>query len=209
MTRNSGVTLPLFTEEIDDGKAHRITAKEARPYIVAGHYLHTFPAAMSINYKCGDTIIVYGYSSNPYLQNYLFSADVGLLELRRLWAPDGHDRNALTKAIHLSLSALRSDYKTCQAVVAFADPVHDHHGGIYQAASWMYTGKSIGKQQGYRMPDGSVVARRSFHDAQGSYVPDLPPVLGEGKYRYVRCLTRHARHHFRLQSLSYPKPNER
>lgn len=70
----------------------------------------------------------------------------------------------------MALDHLRIDVPACQALVSYADPLHGHHGGVYQAASWLYVGRSI-NPLGYMTPDGQVYARRSFHDAQGAYRP--------------------------------------
>lgn len=186
-----------------------ITPAEARAIIVQGHYTHTFPAAWSRTYRVGAAVVSFGFSSNPFLERFLFTEKVGLLDLRRLWAPDNHESNLLTRAIALAVRQLRIDVPSCQAVVAFADPNVGHAGGVYQAASWLYTGQSAFVERGWLREDGTIAPRRSFHGAAGAYRPvGLPKAIGQGKHRYVRCLTRKGHKALRLSAQPYPKPGK-
>lgn len=157
-------------------------------------------------YTHDDAIVIYSIPANKNLGPYLFGGQVEVRELARLWAPDGHRENLLTEALAASLRSLRADTGV-QAVVSFADPNHGHHGGIYQAASWIYTGKSS-ETRVYLTPDGRTLSRRSFHSGSTSLIPDITPVRLEGKHRYVRCLTRTSRRFLRRESLPYPKTQE-
>lgn len=85
------------------------------------------------------------------------------------------------------------------ALVSFADPNVGHEGGIYRAASWVFTGQSE-ESRYYKDSDGQVVSRRKFHSGGGAglkkseieakgYVELKLP----GKYRFVKGLTRRAK----------------
>ena len=47
-----------------------------------------------------------------------------------------------SRILSLSLKFLQNKSPGIRLVVSFADPVHQHHGGIYQAANWLYSGVS-------------------------------------------------------------------
>ena len=186
-----------------DGPMPRSDAEEV---IRANHYLRSFPSGWAYCYHHGGAVVVFSIPANKNLATYLFDGMVEVRELARLWAPDGHAPNLLTEAMSAACRALRRDIG-CEAVVSFADPNQGHHGGVYQAASWVYTGQSE-ETRVYRTPDGLTVSRRSFHSGSISLRPNLTPVRMEGKHRYVRCLTRTARRLMRHEPLPYPKRQE-
>lgn len=185
--------------DTDDGVVSR---RETQAAIIAGHYLHSFPSGWTYCYRLEDAYAVYSIPANKNLGPYLFGPDVAIRELARLWAPDNHAPNLLTRIIAESARSLRRDTGV-EAVVSFADANHGHHGGVYQAASWLYTGRSS-ESRVYITPEGRTVSRRSFHSGATSQIPNVKPVKLPGKHRYVRPLTRQARRALRLPTLPYP-----
>jgi hypothetical protein len=129
---------------------------------------------------------------------------VGVLELSRLWAPDGHEPNELTRLIASAARLLRKDAPACELLVSFADPNQGHTGGVYRAASWHYCGQSS-ERRGYRTADGLSVSRRSFHSGSTSLPDALPMHKQLGKLRYIRPLTRRARRSVRIPILPYDR----
>lgn len=168
--------------------AARSTAKAV---IEAEHYLHSFPTGWTQSYQVGDVWIVFAIPANKNLEPFLFKGPVGLRELSRLWAPDNHAPNALSAALARAIRSLRRDVPACEALVSFADPNVGHLGGVYRAASWLYTGQSHERRR-YATPDGRIVARRAFHSGAQSMRPTLPMTKVAGKHRFVRLLTRRA-----------------
>lgn len=179
---------------------------EAAEIIRNGHYLHSFPSGWTYCYHHAGAVVVFSIPANKNLATYLFDGTVEVRELARLWAPNGHPANLLTAAMAAACRALRHD-TGCEAVVSFADPNQGHHGGVYQAASWIYTGQSE-ETRVYRTPEGLTLSRRSFHSGSQSISPHIKPVRLEGKHRYVRCLTRTSRRLLTHQSRPYPKSQE-
>lgn len=183
----------------------RIAASEAKTVIAAEHYLRIFPTGWTRCYEHDGVYVVYSIPANKNLANFLFGPGIEIRELARLWAPDGHVRNALTRAVAESIKLLRKELPEVQGLVSFADPNVNHHGGIYQALSWIYTGQSE-ESRGYLAPDGRIVSRRAFHSNTESRLPDLPCVKREGKHRYAKPLTRYAARRLRPAVKPYPKP---
>jgi hypothetical protein len=180
-----------------------VSRNDARRVIEAHHYLHSFPSGWVYCYRLDGGYAVYSIPANKNLGPYLFGPDIKVRELARLWAPDGHHPTALTRLIAESAKALRRDTGV-EALVSFADANHGHHGGVYQAASWIYTGRSS-ETRVYITNDGRTVSRRAFHSGSTSYVPDTKPVKLPGKHRYVRPLNRRAARALRIQVHPYPK----
>ena len=60
------------------------------------------------------------------------------LELNRLVINEGEDKNALSFFVSQSLKQLPKP----NVIVSYADTSQNHHGYIYQATNWIYTGLS-------------------------------------------------------------------
>lgn len=165
--------------------------------IVANHYTHSVPSGKSWYYAFGDAIVVYAIPPNKNISRWLLGRDNAVLELARLWAPDGHEPNLLTQAIADSARRLRIDTGV-EALISYADPNVSHLGGVYRAASWAYLGQC---EEGryYRDAAGQVVSRRKFHSGSRSLKKAEIEALGyrefklPGKHRFARGLTRNAR----------------
>jgi len=182
-----------------------VARNDAKAIILKNHYTHRFPSGWTRCYAFGDVLAVFSIPANKNLEPFLFSQPVGMRELARLWAPDGHHGCALTQALAAIVRQLRRDEPSVRALVSFADPNQNHHGGVYQAASWLYTGQST-ESRSYCMPDGTPISRRAFHSGNKMIKIDVPVTRTPGKLRYVRCLDKHALRHMRLAVLPYPKP---
>ena len=79
--------------------------------------------------------------ANKNIANFLLGWPGNVWELARLWAPDGHAKNLLTQAISAAV-ALICKLESPDALVSYADPNAGHKGGVYRAASWLYSGRS-------------------------------------------------------------------
>lgn len=101
-------------------------------------------------------------------------------------------------------------------VVSFADWTQRHHGGIYQAASWRYSGKREIRMDGV-VWRGTFIPGRSANNRWGTQSPDLlakqgiecEPHYDEGKHLYWKALNRKGRQkaaRLELNNLPYPKP---
>ena len=94
------------------------------------------------------------------------------LELNRLAFADWLPRNGESRAIAYSLRWLHATYPQLKWVVSFADGTQCGDGTIYRAAGFLLTQVKRNSSL-LRMPDGSVVARKSLDDhvsAGGRYL---------------------------------------
>lgn len=128
-------------EEFD---VRSIPFSEAKEWVLKKHYAHRIP---SICYAfglyrdhCLCAVCTYGV---PASQD-LIVGSMGIeyknnfLELNRLVANDGLPKNALSYFVAGSLKLLPRP----MVVVSYADSGMGHHGYIYQATNWIYTGMS-------------------------------------------------------------------
>jgi len=76
-----------------------------------------------------------------------------MAELSRI-ALGGHS-SPVSKVIKVSLAMLRALAPGLRLVVSYADTAQGHHGGVYQAAGWVYIGSVTGSPT-YLAPDGKM-----------------------------------------------------
>ena len=169
----------------------------AESVIKARHYSHSVPAGKSHYVQAGDALVVWSIPANKNIGRFLLGENCNVWELARLWAPDDHERNLLTRAISLAVKVITT-IEHPDVLVSYADPNVGHHGGVYRAASWVHHGTS--EEGRYDVsPDGQVVSRRSFHSGPRFLLKREILALGyvelkrPGKERFVKPLTKRAR----------------
>ena len=87
------------------------------------------------------------------------------------------------------------------ALVSFADPNQNHHGGIYQAMSWGYYGLTSTRSSQYRGDDGQIIHRRYNGSNRLLNLPKEPTSY---KHRYIKTFNKRVKPLFKTQP--YPKP---
>ena len=83
-------------------------------------------------------VISYGTPVSSVLRN-LWNGEFKLMELNRLVVNDGLEKNTLSFFVSQSLKYLPKPL----VLVSYADTSKNHHGYIYQATNWIYTGLSV------------------------------------------------------------------
>lgn len=171
--------------------------EQAKHLVVAHHYTRGVPSGKSHYVGVDAAVVIWSIPANNNLAKFILRGPGTVWELSRLWAPDGHDRNLLTRAISGAVGWIRR-LENPDALVSYADPNAGHLGGVYRAASWLYHGTSE-EVRAWRSPDGTVVARRAFHSGKKFLIKAQIEALGytqlklPGKHRFVRPLSRRAR----------------
>lgn len=95
-------------------------------------------------------------------------------------------------------------------VVSFADPREGHHGGVYQAGNWIYSGET-GSTKAYITKQGKIIHPRSlgasdFKKGKKMALPsDCKKVTLPGKHRYLMPLDKAMRKQIEPLSQPYPK----
>jgi hypothetical protein len=120
-------------------------------------------------------------------------------ELNRLVVNDGLDKNALSYFVGRALTFFRTGF----IIVSYADEGQHHHGYIYQATNWIYTGKT--KE---RTDIGTGEGKHSRHYEKGVDYSENR-VKRTAKHRYVyfagrKKLTDKYRQALRYPALPYP-----
>ena len=135
---------------------------------------------------------------------------VRTLELNRLITNDNLDKNALSYFVSQCLKKLPQP--TC--VVSYSDPNEGHHGYIYQATNWIYTGESSAKYR-YYYKDGSCFDLRRGADKkilkhgeiirQERLIPTQRYIYFNGNRKDKQIM----KEHLKMDILSYPKGQNR
>lgn len=144
-----------------------------------------------------------------------------VLELCRLIRNENiNPKPILTSLISSSIKAIKQSRKF-NLLVSFADSTHNHHGGIYQAASWNYHILRKPSHDGFII-EGSFVPRRTCNHRWGTssrtkLVEILEkqgvscvPHFDKGKHLYWKALDKNGEKKALKLGLTksiYPKPN--
>lgn len=91
-------------------------------------------------------------------------------------ALDEHESH-VTRIVALALKFLKQQCTKTRLVVSYADPEHNHHGGIYQGGNWTFIGTG-----------GSAEA---FYDAQGNRIHTRTAAPNGNKKQFGRNTSRH------------------
>jgi hypothetical protein len=113
-----------------------------KEWLLYKHYARRMPP---IEYSFGlfdlngtmQGIVTYGTPVANTLRE-MFAPEFKLIELNRLCVNEGLEKNVLSYFVGISLKMLPKPY----AIVSYADTSKNHHGYIYQATNWKYTGLS-------------------------------------------------------------------
>ena len=112
---------------------------EIEPWLLYKHYAHKIPAVVKQFglFKDGflEGVCCYGSPACPS-NNYM--GDFKQYELVRLVVNEGLPKNSLSFFVSGTFKYLEGPL----SLVSYADSLHGHHGYIYQATNWIYTGQS-------------------------------------------------------------------
>lgn len=177
----------------------RIEYKEAVDFLLPRHYSGRIP---SISYAFGwfqydklKAVCTFGMPASPFLCKGIAGEKwkSNVLELNRLCREDDFDIQ-LSQFVAWCLRQLK---KHNLIIVSYSDTAMNHHGYIYQACNFYYTGKT--KQRTDKYTESGKHARHYSNDNQGKYI-----VVRSAKYRYVYiCADKRTKREM-LKDLKYP-----
>jgi hypothetical protein len=157
---------------------------EYKEWLLTKHYAKR---KCSVSYAFGliNNNKIIGVCTFGYPPNYNYNEGkcifktmrVKTLELNRLVINETNEKNLLSYFVSQSIKLLPKPL----VIVSYADPNQNHHGYIYQATNWLYTGESTPKNR-YVFEDGSTFDIRRGIDKKGKIiaVEKLKPT-----YRYI------------------------
>lgn len=195
--------------------------RAAKKLIVEGHYTQSLTKGRYCYglFRLGVMVgaAVYGQPSGRGVgQSFIEGGDErNTVELLRLYIKDVTGKNAESWFVSRTLKMLPPEV---QLVVAYASPGAGHYGACYQAANWLYLGRSKGGQNYFyvdqnqryvnkRIPwqYGPRSGRPWITEEQGAKILGLRKVKEGRKYVYAYPLRK--RLELKRPILPYPKPD--
>ena len=163
----------------EDYKVMELRNGEHNDWLLKKHYAKR-PCSVSYAFGLVKDEKIIGVCTFGFPPNYNYndgkcvfnSLKVTTLELNRLVINSNQQPNLLSYFVSKCLKLLPKP----TAIVSYADPNQNHHGYIYQATNWLYTGESTPKKR-YTFEDGSTFDIRRGVDKKGKIVAveDLKP----------------------------------
>lgn len=118
----------------------------------------------------------------------------------------------VTQIVALCLGALKDRNPGLRLIVSFADPAQEHHGGIYQAGNWVYSGTSSPARffvVNGRLTHPRTIAHQGISqsiDAVRKHIdPTATEVMMPGKHRYLYPLDKQMARRTRKLAQPYPQ----
>ena len=151
-------------------------------------------------------VIIFGVGASAVLHRQFSLKQTEVCELVRVALKE--HKTPVSRMISIALRFLRSNAPLLRVVVSFADPNEGHHGGIYQATNWIYTGKSAVTTEYFYNGDWRHVTD-VYKRLTGESIKKLPSRKKPGKYRYVMPLDAAMREQIAPLAKPYPKRTTR
>jgi hypothetical protein len=154
-------------------------------------------------------VVLFGRGATPNLGKPYGLNQTQCVELVRI-AMKNHI-TPVSKIVAIALKFLKKTNPNIELVVSFADQSQGHHGGIYQAGNWIYTGSGspakfymINNKLTHPRSIGAKGLTQNIHGARkidpNAYVVDVP-----GKHRYLMPMTKSIKEKIKKLSEPYPK----
>ena len=154
-------------------------------------------------------VVLFGRGATPNLGKPYNLGQDECVELVRIALTNHH--NTVSRIVSISMKFLRSSNPSIRLVVSFADRSQNHHGGIYQAGNWLYTG--YGESAKFYMIHGKQTHPRSIGakgliqnlDGARKIDPKAKVVNIPGKHRYLMPLDKEIAKNIDKLRQPYPK----
>lgn len=157
-------------------------------------------------------VVLYARGASPKLGARFNLGPTEVCELVRV-ALKSHE-TSVSRIVSISLKFIRKHNPGLRLVVSFADTNQGHHGGIYQAGNWLYSGTSntnkffmdkSGRLWHPRQVSSSGVVKQFGERVKCVKRSDCSEVLQQGKHRYLMPLDAAMRAQIEPLRQPYPK----
>lgn len=184
------------------------------------HYQRALPTGKLISYGAWAPdatgaywgCVVFGRGATPMIGKPYSLTQYEICELVRIALKDGHPF-PVSQLAAFALRGLRKANPGLRLVVSFADSGAGHHGGIYQAMNWIYTGAT--NYHAFRI-NGVLLHPKSVHSKFGKggqsvpwlrrhVDPNAERVHTAEKHRYLFPLDDAMRQQLAPVGLPYPR----
>ena len=152
-------------------------------------------------------VVLFSRGASPTLGNAYGLTQTEVCELTRI-ALRQHS-TPVSRIMAIATKFMQRQCPGVRLVVSFADPDQGHHGGVYQANGWIYTGRSADSLQRFHegrwkhareISGGAFGGKRKVQNYQS-----LPSQVSSGKHRYLLPLDKGMREQVEQLRQPYPK----
>lgn len=193
------------------------THEAARYAVENWHYSEVLPVPPLVKVGAWENgkfigVVIFSRGANNNLLKPFGLTCVEGCELTRV-ALTQH-KTPVSRIIRMAMMFLKKNSPSLRLIVSFADPSEGHHGGIYQAGNWVYTGRRPPTTE-FLAPDGKqwhgrMVSKDGRIKVQGKYrscwkTSQCTPVEKQGKHRYLMPLDNEMRKQIIPLAKPYPK----
>ena len=183
------------------------TAKAARFACFNWHYSKKMPVNKLAKLGVWENdkfrgVIIFGLGASAQVHKQFGVEATQCCELVRVAL--GNHKHTVSRMISIAAKILKKENNGLRVIVSFADPNENHHGGIYQAGNWIYTGMSAMTTEYYFNGDWRHVTD-VYKRTSSDNVKKLHSRKKAGKHRYVMPLDASMREQVLPLSKPYPK----
>jgi hypothetical protein len=169
------------------------------------HYSQCLPAGKIVKVGVWENgkfigVVLFSRGANNNLGSPYQLDQTQVCELTRI-AMTRH-KTAVSRVMSIAMRFLQKNSPGLRLIVSYADPLQGHHGGVYQAAGWVYTGAL--QAQCEVMYNGKVMHKRTANALFGTIKGmEKSPVMW--KHKYLMPLDSAMRDKIAALAKPYPK----
>jgi hypothetical protein len=178
------------------------------------HYSRCMPAGKTVKIGVWENdkyigVVIFSRGANNHIGSKYDLTQTECCELTRVALRE--HATPVSRIVAIAIRLLRKQSPGLRLIVSYADPEQDHHGGIYQAGNWIYSGPSQAQRE--LIINGKEVHKRTANSLYGTASPEkLRTLTGaqvdytklKFKHTYLMPLTEDMR--LKVQSLRKPFP---
>lgn len=181
--------------------------KAAKYAVEHWHYTKRMPVNKSAKLGVWEDgvfkgVIIFGVGASAQVHKQYSLERNEVAELVRV-ALTNH-RVSVSRIVAIAIKMVAKANPKLKLIVSFADPSEGHHGGIYQAGNWFFTGTSQPTTE-YFYKKKWRHTTRVYKWLKPEQVKQLKRREKVGKYRYVMPLDDEIRKRVSVLSKPYPK----
>lgn len=181
------------------------------------HYSRRVPRFKAVRFGVWEDgrfmgVVVFGQGATPEIGTPYGLDATEICELTRV-ALDRRHATPVSRVVSICIRMLRKQSPGLRLVVSFADFAHGHHGGIYQAMGWIYSGTS--ETHAY-VVNGRMEHPKTLHSRYGIGGQSIPwlrqhvdpcseRIVAGVKHRYLLPMDESIRSKVASLSKPYPK----
>lgn len=154
-------------------------------------------------------VVLFGRGATPNLGKAYGLEQTQSCELVRIALTE--HKSPVSKIMALAIKWFKKQNTNMRLIISFADKTQGHHGGIYQATNWVYTGNGDGAYfyniNGKLTHPRSIGAKGFSQNIEGAKKIDknAEKIYIEGKHRYLMPLDAEMRKQIEPLAKPYPK----